>query len=257
MNRSILNRSLLNQALKAKADCLTPQELEKLAADASASHPHLSECAHCEGELAMLKMFESSEPLPGEGAAVAWISARLEKSLDQIKNPGRARKAANTNVSWISRLLGGGNMRWLLPVTAVLVVALTSAVLMRRSQEPQLNANAGQGPAVYRSQEVATIGPSGELPEAPKTLQWKAFPGASGYKIEIMEIDENPLWSSETQGQILTIPAAIRAKMLPGKPVLWKVTALDGQEHVLAVSQVQRLSVQRKSPSSNSGVLPR
>jgi len=252
-----MNRSILNEALKAKAGCLTPQELEKLAADASASHPHLSECAHCEGELAMLKMFESSEPLRGEGAAVAWISARLEKRLDQIKNPSLARKADAANVSWMSRLFGSGNMRWVFPVTAVLVVALTSAVLLRRSQEPQLNANAGQGPAVYRSQEVGITGPSGELPEAPKTLQWKAFPGASGYKIEVMEIDENPLWSGETHEQILTIPAAIRAKMLPGKPVLWKVTALDGRGAVLAVSQVQRLSVQRKSPTSNRGVVPR
>jgi hypothetical protein len=257
MNRSMMNRSLLNQALKAKAGCLTPQELEKLAADASASHPHLSECAHCEGELAMLKMFESSEPLPGEGAAVAWISARLEKRMDQIKDPGLARKAAHANVSWISRLFGSGNMRWVLPVTAVLIVAITSAVLLRRSQEPQLNANAGQGPAVYRSQEVAVTGPFGELPEAPKTLQWKAFPGASGYKIEVMEIDENPLWSGETPERILTLPAAIRAKMLPGKPVLWKVTALDGQGRVLAVSQMQRVWVQRKSPSSNRGVVPR
>jgi hypothetical protein len=252
-----MNRSILKQALNAKDDCLTPQELEKLAADASASHPHVAECAHCESELAMLRMFESSEPLPGEGAGVAWISARLEQRLDQIKNPRKAAKASAPSSSWFGNLFGTAGARWLLPVAAILIVGATSLVLMQRSQEPQLTADAGNGPAIYRSQEVAVIGPSGEMAEAPKTLQWKGFPGAISYKVAITEVDEAPLWSVETKTHDVTIPNAIRGRMLPGKPVLWKVTALDSQGRILAVSQVQHLSVQRKSPSATSGVLSR
>jgi hypothetical protein len=252
-----MNRSILKQALNPKADCLTPKELEKLAADASASHSHLAECSHCESELAMLRMFESSEPLPGEGAGVAWISARLEQRLDQIKNPRKAAKASAQTASWFGKLFSTAGTRWLLPVAAVLIVGASSVVLMQRSQEPRLRADAGDGPAIYRSQEVTVIGPSGDLAEAPKILQWKAFAGAVDYKVEITEVDEAPLWSAETKASDVTIPDAIRGRMIPGKPVLWKVTALDSQGRVLAVSQVQHLSVQRKSPSATSGVLSR
>lgn len=255
----MLNRPILNEALQAKPGCLTPQELEKLSGESSPSHPHLSQCPRCQSELALLKLFESSTPVPGEGAAVAWISARLEQRLDQIKNPGASRRASASRqtISWLSQLFGSGSARWLLPAAGALLVAVTSVLLMHRSQEPRLSADAGNGPVVYRSQQVEVTGPSGDVSEAPKTLHWKAFGGATEYKVSIMEVDEVPLWSGETRELMLTIPSATRARMLPGKPVLWRVTALDSQGQVLAVSQVQRFSVQRNPPGSTSGTLPR
>lgn len=208
----------------------------------------------------MLKSFESSTPLPDEGAAVAWISARMERQLDQIKHPQAGATSVGDIVaaratSWLSRLFGNRRALWLVPVAAVLVAAVTGVLLSRRSQEPELRADAGNGPVVYRSQEVEVSGPAGELAQAPKALQWKAFAGTAEYKVSIMEVDEVPLWSGQTRDVFLTIPAATRAKLLPGKPVLWQVTALDSLGHVLAVSQMQHFSVQRKSSRTTSGVL--
>jgi hypothetical protein len=111
----------------------------------------------------------------------------------------------------------------------------------------------GTGPAIYRSQQVDLVAPLGEVSFAPKELQWKSFANASKYKVEVMEVDHALLWSTETNYISLTIPASIRAKMLPGKPVLWQVTALDSSGRVLAVSQVQRFSVARKSSNPASG----
>jgi hypothetical protein len=255
----MLNRSILRQALQATPDCLAPEQLEKLAADAAQKHPHVSQCLRCQSELTLLKAFESEEQLPDEGAAVAWIGARMERQLDQIKQSGRSRAAVNSTAasSWLHRLFGGGSVRWLVPATAVLVVAVAGAVLLHRPQEPVLQADAGNGPTVYRSQELQLVGPSGEVGEAPKTLQWKTFPGATTYKASVMEVDETPLWAGDTHDLVLTIPDAVRAKMLAGKTVLWRVTALDGEGRTLATSQVQRFSVQRKSPGSNGGALPR
>jgi len=251
----MLNRSTLRAALQAKPGCLTPQQLEKLAEDASLKDPHLAQCSRCQTELALLMSFESSEPLPEEGAGVAWISARLEQRLDLIKGsrPSRKVDASEPAGSWISQLFGNRRSWWLVPVAATLVIAAVGIAFLPRSREPQLRADAGKGPVVYRSQEIEVIAPAGELPDAPKTLQWKALAGAMRYKVSIMEVDQEPLWSGETSDLVLTIPPAIRARMLPRKPLLWRVTALDSQGRTLASSQMQRFSVQLKSSRSPDG----
>src|SRR5450755_3436537 len=99
IHRSMRNRSPISDALKAKPDCLTPVQLEKFAEDSSLKDPHLAECSRCQTELALLKSFQSSEPLPDEGAAVAWISARLERNLGQIKGLRPSREAAASQVA--------------------------------------------------------------------------------------------------------------------------------------------------------------
>jgi hypothetical protein len=260
----MLNRSSLNQAIKGKDDCLTLQELEKLVEDSSIQNSHLAGCPRCQTELALLKAFESSEPLPDEGAAVAWISKRLDQRQDEIKHgtPSPAVRARPQEEGWFLRFFRGPGIRWMLPVSVALVIAVLGIGLLHRPREPQLNADAGNAPAVYRSQEIQVIAPSGEVAEAPKTLQWKPVSSAARYQVSIMEVDEVPMWSGETSDSNMTIPISTRASMLPGKPVLWRVTALDVQGRVLATSQVQRFSVRLKSSGSTSsksasGVLSR
>lgn len=249
----MVDRSTLNRALAAKPDCLSLKELEQLAEDPSRKHPHLAACPRCQADLAMLKEFESGTALADEGAAVAWISSHLERRLDQIKSPGGIprRYPTGATAGWFSRLFGSASARWLIPIAAVVVIAAVSVILLRTSKQPELRADLGSGPTVYRSQAVEVIGPSGELPEAPKDLQWKPFPGAAQYKVSIMEVDRVALWSGTTNYTSLTIQNSTRTKMLPGKPVLWQVSALDSQGRVLAVSQLQRFSVARKSSSLN------
>jgi hypothetical protein len=255
----MMNRSTLSDAFKAKPDCLAPEQLEKLAEDPAPNNSHLAECSRCQTELALLQSFESSEPLLDEGAAVAWISARLERNLGQIKGAPASRgfSASGNAGSWFSRLFAGRTSRWLMPVSAALIVVIASVARMQihRSQEPELSADAGNAPVVYRSQEMEAIGPAGALSEAPRVLQWKTFAGTVRYKVLMMEVDDSPLWSDETSDSIVTIPDAIRAKMLPRKPVLWRVTALDSQGRVLASSQVQRFSVQPKPSGLTGGKL--
>ena len=102
---------------------------------------------------------------------------------------------------------------------------------------------------VYRSQEVMVVGPVGELQKIPQQLEWQAFSGAATYKVVVMEVDQTPLWTGNVKELSTPIPAAVRAKMLPGKPILWQVTALDGQGKILATSQMERLSTPREHSS--------
>ena len=228
-----------------------------MAHDPARRNSHVADCPRCQAELALLKEFESGTPLADEGAAVAWISAQLERRLDQIKNANATPRTASAgSVGWLARLFGTGNPRWLMPAAAIVVIAVATGILLRSSKQPELQANLGSGPTVYRSQEVELIAPAGELSKAPKDLQWQAFAGATQYKVSLMEVDHAPLWSAATNYISLTIPNPTRAKMLPGKPVLWQVTALDAQGRRLAVSQIQRFSVTRKSNPSTNGSLP-
>lgn len=245
------DRDILKSSFTATPECLAPEQLESLL-DGKNSHPHLATCPRCQAELAMLKSFESAAPLPGEGAAVAWISSQLDRQLDTIKHPVRSRARAAVQSlepqSWMNRIFGGG-FRWALPVAAVAAIAIVSALLLQSPKAPQLQANAGGNNMVYRSQEVVVVGPVGELQKTPQQLEWQAFSGAATYKVVVMEIDQTPLWTSDVKELSTPIPAAVRAKMLPGKPILWQVTALDGQGQTLATSQMERFSTAREHSS--------
>jgi hypothetical protein len=126
----MLDRQALKSALATTPECLPLENLEKLSAEEVRAHEHVSQCARCQTELAMLREFETSEPLPGEGAAVAWISAQLERQQAAIKRPSRAAQRRLSEVegggtsSWLSRLFGFQTMRVWLPVTAALALAV-------------------------------------------------------------------------------------------------------------------------------------
>ncbi len=246
------DRNILKATFAATSECLAPEQLEALV-DGQKAHPHLASCPRCQAELAMLKAFESGSPLPDEGAAVAWISSQLDRQLDSIKHPIRSRARAAVQIlepqSWLSRIFGQGGFRWALPVTAMAAVAIVSALVLQPPKPPELQANAGGKPAIYRSQEVAVIGPVGELQPVPQRLQWQAFSGAETYKVEVMEVDQTRLWAADTRETSVAIPTSLRVKMLPGKPILWQVTAVDGQGRVLGTSQIQRFSAPRARSS--------
>jgi hypothetical protein len=241
------DRDILKSTLAATPNCLSAEQLEPYL-DGKASHPHLAECPRCQGELALLKSFESASPLADEGAAVAWISAHLDRRLDSIKNPGARSRAAvqasGMQASWLARTLGLSGWRLAIPVVGVVTAAILVAFFLHSPKEPQLRANnMQQQSTVYRSQEIDVTRPAGTVSQAPRELEWATFVGAQTYKVAMMEVDHKRRWAAETQSLSVEIPAAVRAKIVPGKSILWQVTAVDAQGKTLASSQVQRFSI--------------
>jgi hypothetical protein len=243
------NRDILKSTLAPSSACLAPEQLEALL-NGKTSNSHLADCPRCQAELSMLKSFESTTPLHNEGAAVAWISANLERELENMKNPARGR-AAKAQGSWMAGLFGLRGMRWALPAAALAVVAIAGAIMLRSAKEPELQANNSGQPAIYRSQEVEVVSPVGEVNLVPAELRWQKFAGAESYKVVLMEIDKSLLWAHETKEVNAELPASVRAKMLPGKPILWQVTALDAQARILGTSQVQRFVSPNDHSSKN------
>jgi hypothetical protein len=247
----MLDRQALKSALATTPECLPLEKLEELSAEGARAHNHVSQCARCQAELVLLREFETSEPLPGEGAAVAWISAQLERQLGEIKKPSRAAQRRLSGVegegtrSWFSRLFAFQTMRIWLPVTAALVLAVAGIMFWRSPKEPELHASMGNDPAIYRSLELRTIAPSGELSEIPKELKWKAVSEAAAYKVVITEVDHSEVWSGQTVDTFVTIPESVAARIKVSKPFIWQVTALDQQGKTLASSQARRFVVVR------------
>ena len=247
----MLDRQALKSALATTPECLPLEKLEELSADEARAHKHVSQCARCQTELTLLREFETNEPLPGEGAAVAWISAQLERQQAEIKRPSRAAQRKRAKVEgqgsggWLGRLFDYQIMRVWIPVTAALVLAAAGIMLWRSPKEPELHASLGNDPAIYRSLELQTIAPSGELSEIPKELKWNSVPEAATYKVVITEVDHSEVWSGQTVDTFVTIPASMTAKIRIGKPFIWQVTALDQQGKTLASSQARRFVVTR------------
>ena len=249
-------RDLLRSTLAAGPECLSPEQLEALVSAETPIHPHIAQCPRCQAELTLLKSFMTSEPLPDEGASVAWISAHLERQRDSIKNP--ARRSSPTSAALkiqngrLANLFRWPTLRWVVPVTvAAAAVVVVSVALLRPSKAPELQADLGRQPAIYRSQEVQVVAPIGDVAEIPQELRWQTFTGADTYKVVIMEVDHSELWSTQTRANSIAIPATVRAKMLPGKPILWQITALTPQGQVAATSQVQKFVSLRPHLSKN------
>jgi hypothetical protein len=258
--RLIVDRQLLKSALGASADCLSPEQLEAFTASDAQVPPHVAQCVRCQAELEMLRAFESNNPLPEEGAAVAWITSHLERQRDQIKNTSVTRIASvteKTRSSLMTWLFRPGTIRVAIPAFAISMALLVGVVLLRSPKQPDLRADAGNNASVFRSQEVQLVGPIGDIEQLPNRFTWKPYAGAATNKHSLMEIDHDPIWTVKSSDSNLTIPASIRGRMLPGKPFLWQVSALDASGRVLAISQVQKFVAPRGSSSSGESLLPR
>lgn len=221
------NSKIWQDAVSATSDCPGVEVLEKVMEGAPAdpkAQQHVVTCPHCQSEIALLRNFLEAEPAEGEGAAVAWIAAQLAKN----QQPASAQKSAPVIPFWRSMFR--------LPymaAAAALFVALGLGISFYINQDagkPSINHEIGIGP--YRGDIHLT----GEFTEAPEQLSWDAVKGASNYLVEVTEtdIDHTLVWRGQSSENSITVTPELKAKMRPGKPLDWKVTALDASGKELA-----------------------
>jgi hypothetical protein len=255
-------RELLKAALAPSDGCATIEQLSGLS-DASLPERvrarvsgHVTACHRCQTELALLKKFESAAAGPDEEGAASWITARLERGFEQIIRAARASsQAGKEREPWWRKLF-----RFRLfgsPRAAAAAFALAMAMLvvvlnlpLRKTGEPDLSAGVEFTPPVFRSDTVAVVGPTGDLEEAPTELRWQPAPGATTYSVQLMEIDRVELWKGESSKPSLSLPPAVRARIVPGKALLWKVEAKDASGRTIATSEIQRFRVAMVAPRS-------
>jgi len=83
------------------------------------------------------------------------------------------------------------------------------------------------------------------LDAAPNELRWEPQTDAASYSVQVMEVDHVELWSAETRDASIVLPPALRARIVPGKPLLWEVVGKDAAGRVVAWSGKQRFRIRR------------
>ena len=240
-------RSLLRKALSPSHACATALELGGLA-DGSLARPaaarlrnHVSGCARCQTELTLLKEFENAAPGPDEEGAVNWISARLERRFSEASAgplPWRTHHgAALPRRSWFTTLNVGGFAL----AAATLAAAVT--IGLREGRAPELAEPSPAAATVLRSAGITTVSPAGDLDAPPNDLRWQPRTDAVSYSVQVMEVDQAELWSAETRDARIALPSALRARIVPGKPLLWEVVAKDATGRAIAWSGKQRFRI--------------
>ena len=239
------NEEKLSAVFGPTAACMPVDELAlALAAGAGesrrAAQAHLAECAYCRAELELLKQFESCEPRADEQAAVDSIVARLRRD-----SPHRLQSGGDKHepIAWWK---GIWTPRVLAPVSLAFAALLIAVVLIPRSHSPA-GPVAPEANEVMRSHTIKVTSPKGDVAEAPAELSWKAVPGAVNYTVRLMEVDRTALWSESVSQPGATIPAAMRERILPGKTLLWEVTAVDSSGAIIAESGTQRFRLENNA----------
>jgi len=222
-------------ALAATDQCLSLEELsghtERSLADEAESRvsSHLSSCARCQTELAMLQEFEQLVARPDEAAQVSLISAELKRRLA-------------TRKIFATRLISTAAM-----ALAAMLLLIAGGLYLRTGKEPVLLSDGSSGQTVFRSQAVTLLEPKGDLERSPTELRWQPVPGAVRYSVKLMEVDRAVLWESSSEETSAALPQPVREKIIPGKTLLWEVTAIEAGGKAVATSPVGRFRVPIKA----------
>jgi hypothetical protein len=226
------NLKIWQEAAGVTAECLPLEVLEKMTGGASGdakAKAHLAGCPHCQTELSMLKSFEASLPSADEGAAVAWIAAQLERN----QNARNAKQTVTRVPFWRAMF----RMPYLAGAAALAAVLVLGVSLYRSMNVEAPNKIGGSSVgSAFRSGAVHLVSPVGEQAQAPAEFSWDAVPDASSYVVELKDVANQTLASTKSTKNTLAVTPEMRANMVPGKPLNWKVTALDASGKPVADS---------------------
>jgi len=246
-------------ALATTADCLTLEELGRWAdgslsdGEKSRASSHLAGCSRCQTELTMLQEFERLTPRPQDQTAVSWIVAELKQRSSGIapttedvarSATSSTRRGSGRRSSAVRRISATALS------LAAMVIAVVLGLSIRTSKEPALVSDGVSGSRLLRSEGVVAIAPIGDLMQSPAELRWQPLLGAARYSVKLMEVDHSELWQASLEQTAVPLPAVVREKVVPGKTLLWQVTALDGAGKALANSRIERFRL-TPPPKSN------
>ena len=223
------NVHIWQDAVAATKECPSLEVLERVIEESSSdpkAAAHVASCPHCQAEIAMLRSFEASTPSEDEGAAVAWIAAQLERKQ---KVPA-ARSSVAVVPFW--------RTMFRLPYMAA-AAALIAAITLGLSLYHSDNGNRGfdvNNYGIYRGADIQ-LQTTGDLPQVPDQLTWAAVPGAASYSVEVDDVTGDKMWQSTSTQNTIQVDPQLKAKLVPGKPLKWTVTALDANGKELATGK--------------------
>jgi hypothetical protein len=196
---------------------------------------HLAGCAHCQTELAMLKSFEQSTPSADEGAAVAWIAAQLERRQNA---PVAQQKVAS--VPFWRTMFRVPYMAGAAALAAVLIFGIS---LYHGNSDGPGKLNPGIGSGQFRSGAIHLVSPIADQPITPAEFRWDAVQGAASYTVELKDVAGITLATAKSSQNVLPVTPKMKASMISGKPLKWRVTAMDANGTEIANSSLEQFKV--------------
>jgi hypothetical protein len=205
---------------------LTPEERRR-------DESHIAGCANCQAELALLHAFAALAVRDDEAEAVRRGVEQLRRREPEIFERG-----------WLK---GSPGHRWMsfprvwpaLPM-AIVLLALGAGYYLTNQVAPRLPADIGSSPEATRSLSIAVRGPSGDQAVVPTRLLWQPVSGAARYRVRLSEVDRREIWSGDTVDSGIDLPPEVRARIVPGKTLVWQVTAYGASNVPIAESNAER-----------------
>lgn len=226
-NHDDRDASQVKRALRATPECIP---LDRLGETLSArERAHLEGCLRCQTESALWDSLSRAEHDPADGAAAAWIAAELKRR--RLPQPVTSRSP------W--RIVQ--STRGLAALAASALLAVTAGYFAW-DREPAVERLRNQAP-VYRAAQLQVIAPIGDISSVPRTFEWRAVEGAARYDVSILEVDRAIVWQTSVDTTRISVPESVVRLCVPGKTLLWEVTARDRSGAVLAESGTQRFRV--------------
>jgi hypothetical protein len=212
-------------------DTLTPDQRRR-------EESHIAACASCQAELALLHGFAAATVRDDEAEAVRWGVEQLQRREPEIFDGGRL--AGSAARRWLS-------FEGLRPALAMAVVllALVGGYYLTNHTAPRVPADIGSSPDATRSLTIALRTPIGDQTVVPARLQWQPVSGAARYRVRLSEVDRHEIWSSDTVDSAIDLPSDVRARIVPGKTLVWRVAAYGASNAPIAESNDERFRLVR------------
>jgi hypothetical protein len=238
-----MERKILTNALRPGSDCLSTEQLGRYAdgalsfADREAAASHVNGCANCQAELALLHAFTTALTRDDEQEVVrSGVDALRRREWEVFGRRSRATDARPASSPFFA-------LRAVLSVAAVLL-AVVGGYYLLIPRAPALPADMRSG-EVTRALSVTVVGPAGDQTTVPDRFEWRGVTGAVGYHVQLMEVDRRELWAIDSVTTAVDVPATVRQQIVPGKTLLWQVTAIGEANAPIAQSDMLRFRVVR------------
>jgi hypothetical protein len=222
-------RERLRQRLQRTSDCIRIEQFSN-ALD-QRDRDHLATCTRCQAEIALWRAFTDAAH-PSEDNSARRVAAELRRRLP-----------------WRAPTYGGARSgRWWRPHTPALLAAsvllVVAAGYVAWDPEPRVEeAGSVEHGYGYRDAGIRVVSPVGDLDRAPDELTWIAVNGNLRYDVRVLEVDGSLLWSTTSPTPRVPLPPALIEAFVPGKTLVWDVTARDSTGMEVAHSGTQRARV--------------
>jgi len=197
---------------------------------------HAQTCPACAAERELAVAFAGDDPAKKDAALSKDTDAIVRRLKDNA--PWRSRAApASTPIDLRSRARRRRGPFPGVPLALAAGIVLTLGVVLRVAgpHAPPLGAP-GAG-AVLRGGEIETSSPAGDVASAPESLRWREVPGAASYRVSVIGVDDETLWSATVAGPPAELPESTLATLHASVLYRWQVEALDGNGARIAWSK--------------------